>query len=57
MGEQFQVHHTTVNRIYKKFLATGVVDRKPGSGCPQKTSERQDRILVKIVKSDPRKLL
>lgn len=55
IAADFGVSHTTVGRIYKRFLQTKSLDRKPGSGRPRKSTERQDRSMIRIVKNDPRK--
>uniref|UniRef100_A0A915DUY8 Transposase Tc1-like domain-containing protein n=1 Tax=Ditylenchus dipsaci TaxID=166011 RepID=A0A915DUY8_9BILA len=45
----------TVNRIVNRFEEEGSVSNRQRSGDPRKTSARDDRRLVKIVKDDPRK--
>lgn len=55
VAEQFGVSHTTVGRIYRKFLHSNSVERKPGSGRTRKSTEREDRAMIRVVKNDPRK--
>lgn len=55
VAELFGVSHTTVGRIYKKFLDSNLVERKPGSGRGRKSTEREDRLMIRVVKNDPRK--
>ena len=40
----------TVHRLKRKFEESGSVARTPWSGRPRKTTERQDRMIVKAIK-------
>jgi transposase len=55
VASQFGVDHGTISRIYGKSKAGKGVKRISGSGRPRKTSERQDRAMVKKAKKDPKK--
>lgn len=55
IAEQFGVCHTTVGSICKAFSQSKSTERKLGSGHPRKSTEREDRTMVRIVKDDPRK--
>ena len=37
-----------LHKIVKKHQETGTVCRRPGSGCPRKTTEREDRMLKRL---------
>ena len=51
----FKVGHATVSRIYQRFKVKKTVANLPRSGRPRKSTERNDRALVKIIKDNPRK--
>jgi len=51
----FSTDHTTVSRVYKRYKDSNSTARLPGSGRPRKSSEKDDRALVRIVKKDPLK--
>lgn len=55
VAQLFGVGLATVNRIIKKFNESQTVERKSGSGRPRKSDERQDRLMLRVVKKDPRK--
>ena len=42
-----------VKKVVKKFIESGIVSRKPGSGRPRKTTKREDRAMVRLVINDP----
>ena len=44
----------TVIDILKKFDSTGSVRDRPKSGCPRKTSEREDRHLYNHIRKNPK---
>ena len=51
----FDVNQSTVSRIGTKHRNTKSVDNLPRGGRPRKSNERNDHILVRIVKREPRK--
>lgn len=55
VAAQFGVSPMAVSRIFKKFEETDSVERKAGSGKPFKTTAKERRRMVKIVKEDPKK--
>lgn len=55
VAAQFQVSKSGVNDVMKRFHERGGVIIKKSTGRPRKTTERVDRILVKLSKEDPRK--
>lgn len=55
VAEEFGVDYRTIARTYARFEDSQSVERKRGSGRPRKSTERQDRSLVKLVKQDPKK--
>ncbi|MDP3792933.1 MAG: transposase [bacterium] len=52
ISKQLNVPYDTVKRLKKKFVQYGSVDRRPGSGRPRKTSDREDRMICRQVKND-----
>ena len=44
--------HATVNRILKRHAATGSLVPGKSSGAPRKTTPRQDRALLRMVRQD-----
>lgn len=55
VGKNFGIDHKTVLRIKKKYDESGTTERVAGSGRPRKSTARDDRILVNIVKKDAKK--
>ena len=53
--KQFGVSKSTIAYIMKLFRETGDVLRRPLSGRPRKTTEKEDRMLIRLSKADPRK--
>ena len=51
----FQVSRAAVSNILKKSRDGNSLKRKPKSGRPRKTTDRQERMLVKVIKHDPTK--
>ena len=50
IAEEFGTPKNTVNRLKRKFEESGSLVRTPGSGRPRKTTERQDRMIVRAIK-------
>lgn len=55
ISKQFGVSKSTIAYIMKLFRETGDVLRRPVSGRPRKTTEKEDRMLIRLSKADPRK--
>ena len=55
IASQFGISIGAVSQICNRFQSTGGVSRVQGSGRPRKSSEKDDRALVRIVKKDPLK--
>ena len=53
VAKLFNVNHTTVCRVYKRYKETNDVHRNPKSGQPRKTTEEHDRSIIDLVKLDP----
>jgi len=54
VGRRFGISHTAVRKIYFKRLENGDTSRKPGSGRKPKTSKKENRMIVRLSKSDPK---
>lgn len=46
VAEQLNLSQSAVSRVNRKFIRTGNLARKPGSGRPRCTSRRQDHFIV-----------
>ena len=46
--------HSSVQRVVDNFEKTGVLVFKPRPGCPQKLTDRKERVIVQSVKENPR---
>ena len=55
IGKQFGVSKGAVNLILRKSRNGEDLHRTPKSGRPRKITQRQERILVRLVKNDPSK--
>lgn len=55
VANQFGVSKAGVTGIMKRFQQRGAVVIKKSTGRPKKTTVKQDRILIKLSKEDPRK--
>ena len=55
VAARFHIGKSTVSDMYKRWREERTVKRKRGSGRPRKTTNRQDRLLVRLVKADPLK--
>jgi transposase len=53
VAARFHVTIGAVSKICKKWREEGTVKRKRGSGRSRKTTERQNRCLIRLVKMDP----
>lgn len=53
IADRFHVGAMSVSRIYQRWCQERTVKRKRGSGRPRKTTKRQDRLLVRMIKTDP----
>lgn len=52
---EFNINQSTVGRIYQRFMKEKRVIRKSGSGRPRKFNDRQERSLIRFIKSNPQK--
>ncbi len=52
IAKQFGLSRQTIYRKIQKFNTFGVIQRKPGSGRPRKTSDRDDRKIIHDVLQD-----
>lgn len=55
IASEFHIDQRTVGRIYARFQKTQNVIRKPGSGRPRKSSERQERAITHQIKCNPKR--
>lgn len=55
VAKDFNVGKSTVSDIHKRWIEKKSVARLPKSGRPRKTTKKQDRSLIRVVKIDPRK--
>jgi transposase len=46
VARRFQTTRSTVQRVYNRFLETGSYSRRPGSGRPRKSTNRDDRFII-----------
>lgn len=53
-AELYGVGKTVVGQIWKKYKLTGSTKNRKQTGRPRKTTERQDRKLIKLCKEEPR---
>ncbi|CAK9796647.1 Transposable element Tc1 transposase [Anthophora quadrimaculata] len=54
IAEKYEVSKSAVQKLHKKFLSTGTVADRSGRGKTRSTSWRDDAMIVRIVKKDPR---
>lgn len=56
VAHEFHVGHATVSRIFNRWTATNELPvRKSGSGRKPKSTEREQRAIVRLIKADPQK--
>lgn len=55
LAAQFRMSKSQINRILKQFNERKTVKKGRKSGRPRKSTERNDRVLARIVKVDPKK--
>ena len=53
VADRFHVNQSTVSRIFKGWREAKTVKHKKISDRPRKTTSRQNRLLVRLVKADP----
>jgi len=41
------VHHSVIDRIMQRLVSTGMVDERPRSGRPLKSTPREDRLTAR----------
>jgi transposase len=54
ISAQFGVAKSTISYTMKLFKATGNVDRRPKSGRPRLTTDKDDKVLIRLSKKNPR---
>lgn len=54
ISARFHVHKATIIRLCNRWASEKNVSRRPKSGRPKKTTNREERRLVRLVKADPR---
>ena len=47
VAEQMVVHHSVIYRLIQRLQAAGMVDERPRSGMPRKTTPREDRLIAR----------
>ena len=52
VAKDFGISQSTVSAIYKKYIATSSVQRKPGSGRLRITSDRDDKRIISLIQKD-----
>lgn len=55
ISQLYDVSKSGIGHLYKRFLQRKTIENKPRSGRPKVTTERQDRLLLKMCREDPRK--
>lgn len=55
VAKQFNTSFSNVCKIYKRWKEEKTLSRRSGSGRPRKSTEKQNRILTRMVESDPKK--
>ena len=53
LARQFNLAKSTISKIVRRFEAHGCVVKAQRSGRPKKTSDHQDRLIVRLSKLDP----
>ena len=53
IGRQLNINHTVISRLIAKHGQTNEVKDRPRSGRPKKTTARDDRALVRLVRRSP----
>ncbi|XP_060063217.1 uncharacterized protein LOC132543715 [Ylistrum balloti] len=54
IGRQLNITHTVISRLIRKHVATGNVQDRQRSGRPRKTTARDDRMLLRLARQEPR---
>jgi transposase len=50
VGRQFNVSHTVIERLWRRYLQTNSVKRRPKRGRPKSTTAHQDRQITLLAK-------
>ena len=53
IGQQLSIHQSIVCRTLRRHASTGSMDHRKSPGRPRKTSIQTDRLMKRIVQSDP----
>jgi hypothetical protein len=52
ISKQLNLPYDTVKRLKRKFIKFGTLMRRPGSGRPKKTTDREDRMICREVQNN-----
>jgi transposase len=50
----FNVTQNVISRLYQRYRETGTVEERPRHGRPRATNNREDRLLVREARRNPR---
>lgn len=53
VSDRFNVSHSVISRLMRRYNETGIVGERPRSGRPKKTTEREDRLLRRLARQQP----
>ena len=53
IGVNLDINHTVIRRLVRKHVETGHVNDRPRQGKPRKTTQRDDRALVRLARRTP----
>jgi len=53
IAKVFSVNRCIVTKIIKRFQEYGTVKTAPRTGRPRKTTQKQDRRIIRVSKSNP----
>ncbi|CAK9820308.1 Transposable element Tcb1 transposase [Anthophora plagiata] len=54
IAQKYEVSKSAVQKLYQKFLSTGTVADRSGRGRTRSTNWRDDAMIIRMVKKDPR---
>jgi transposase len=50
----FNVTQSVISRLYQRYRESGTVEERPRTGRPRATNNREDRLLVREARRNPR---
>ena len=53
IGKKFDIHHSVISRIISRFRSSGSLTTVHKGGRPRKTSDRDDKAIIRLIKKDP----